>query len=85
MQGRAQRIAGEERFPHSRREFMHARRRVLAHALQHVDQTVIGIDVVQLARHQQALRNTDLPGAELGPAEHPVLFTHWDCAQRALQ
>jgi hypothetical protein len=85
MQGRAQRIVGEALFPHPRREFMHARSRMLTHALQHIDQVIVGIDVMQLARHQQALRDADLLGTELGPAEHPVLFAHWDGAQCALQ
>ena len=33
MQWRAQRAVGEERFPHPRREFMHARSRMFADAL----------------------------------------------------
>lgn len=60
MQGRAQWIVGEELFPHAGREFMRARRRMLSHALQHVDQIIVGIDIVQLARHQEALRDADL-------------------------
>lgn len=84
-QGREQWVVGEELFPHKRRKFVHARSRMLAHALQHVDQIIVGFDIVQLARHLQALRDADLPGAEFDPAEHPVLLSHWNGAQRALQ
>jgi hypothetical protein len=38
---------------------------MLTHALQHVHQIVI--DVAQLARHQQALRDAGLQGAAFGP------------------
>jgi hypothetical protein len=33
--------------PDARREFVHARSRMLPHVLQHVDQIIVGIDVVQ--------------------------------------
>jgi hypothetical protein len=38
-------------------------------SLQHIDQVVVGVDVMQLARHDQALQDADLPGTEFGPAE----------------
>jgi hypothetical protein len=40
---------------------------MLADALQDVDQVVVGIDVVQPASGQQALDDTDVFGAQLGP------------------
>lgn len=50
VQWRAQGIGGKMLFPKSRGEFMHARGRVLADALKHIDQVVVGIDAVQFAR-----------------------------------
>jgi hypothetical protein len=54
---------------------------VLADALQDIDEVVVGIDVMQSAGDDQALQDADLPGAEFGPAEHPVAATHRDDAQ----
>lgn len=66
MQGRSQRIAGEEL---SRREFVDAAGRMLTDALQYIDQIVVGIDLVESAGDDQALHDPDLPGSEFGPAE----------------
>ena len=57
---------------------------MLTNALQHIDEIVIGIDVVQSARHQQALHDTDVLGAEFGPTE-PIFATHRNHPQCALQ
>jgi len=38
-------------------------------ALQHVDEVVVGMDPVQPAGHEQALKNADILRADLGPAE----------------
>ena len=46
---------------------------MLTNALQHIDEIIIRIDVMQPARHQQALRDTDVLGAEFGPTEQPIL------------
>lgn len=47
--------------------------RVLADALEHIDQINIGVDVVQAAGGDQALRDAYVFGPELGPAEEPVV------------
>jgi hypothetical protein len=45
-----------------------------------------GLDnVVQPTRGQQALHYADVPGAQFGPAEQPVLFTHRNNPQGALE
>lgn len=46
MQGRAQRIAGEQLPPQSRGEFVDAAGRMLADTLQDIDQILVGIDTV---------------------------------------
>ncbi len=45
---------------------------VLADALEHIDQVVVGIDAVQTAGNDEALNDADMFGAELRPGEHPV-------------
>jgi len=45
---------------------------VLSDPLQHVDQVVVRVDLVQATRCQQALQYSDVPGAQFGPAEQPV-------------
>jgi hypothetical protein len=47
--------------------------------------SVVWVDVVQPAGRQEALHNADVPGAQFGPAEQPVLSAHWDDAQGALK
>ena len=63
---------GELHLTHTRREIDDVFRRMLAHALQHIDQAGGDIDTMQLAGRDQALDDTDLLGTELGPAEEPV-------------
>lgn len=58
---------------------------MLADTLQHVHKIVVRIDVVQPAGCQQALHNADMLGAKFGPAEQPVLLTHRDHPQGALE
>ena len=59
---------------------MHEGRRMLADTLQDVDEVVLRIDIVQPAGRQQALHNADMFGAQLSPAEQPVLLSHRDDA-----
>ena len=73
MQWRAKRIVGEELLPQSRREFVGSAGRMLADPLQHIDQIVIGIDLVNSVGHDQAMHDPDVFGPEFGPAEHPIL------------
>lgn len=56
---------------------------MLANALQHIYEIIVGIDIVQPTGRQQALHNADVPRAQLSPAEQPVLFAHRDDPQRA--
>ena len=50
--------------------------RVLADALEHIDQIGIGVDVVQATGGDQALRDPHVFRADLGPAEEPVAAAH---------
>jgi hypothetical protein len=45
---------------------------MLADTLEHVDEIVVRIDLVQPTGRNQALDDADVLGAELGPAEHPI-------------
>ena len=45
---------------------------MLADALQDIDEIGIRVDALQLTRHQQALDDANLFGAQLTPAEQPV-------------
>jgi hypothetical protein len=65
---------GKFGFPKARREIEHLARRVLADALQDINQVGVGVDPLQPAGHQQALDQADALGADLGPGEEPVLF-----------
>ena len=65
----AQRVGGEVLFPQSRGELLDLRGRVLADALQDVDQVVVRIDLMQPAGHDETLHDADVLGAEFGPAE----------------
>ena len=69
MQVRPLRIVGKHLLPDPCRILMHQRRRVLTDELQHVDEVVVRIDLVQPIGRQQALYNADVPGAQLSPAE----------------
>jgi hypothetical protein len=48
---------------------------VLADTLQHVDEVVLRIDVVQPAFGLQALHDADMPGVWFRPAEQPIFPT----------
>ncbi len=54
-------------------------------SLQNIDQAVVRIDIVQLARDDQALHDSDLTGAEFGSTEQPVLPAQRDGPQAALK
>ena len=70
MQVGAQRIIGEVLFPQTRRQLCDPGGGVLRDPLEDVvDEIGIGIDAVQSAGHDQALNDTDVSGAEFGPAE----------------
>ena len=51
---------------------------MLVDPLQHVDEVRVRIDVMQDAGGQKTLDHPDPLGADLGPAEHPVLASHRD-------
>lgn len=58
---------------------------MLADPLQHVDEVVVGVNVMQPAGGHQTLHDTDMLRAEFSPGEHPGLATHRDGAQRTLE
>lgn len=58
---------------------------MLVDALQHINEVIIRIDVAQSAGRQEALHNADVVAPQLGPAEQPVLFSHRDNPQGALE
>ena len=58
---------------------------MLAHALQDIDQVVIRIDIVQSARHEQALNDADIPGAQFGPTEQPIFAAERIHPQRTFE
>jgi len=58
---------------------------MLADALQYIDQVGVGIDAVQPAGDDQALDDTDLFGAQLGPAEEPGFSAHGNDPERTLE
>ena len=66
-------MIGEALLPLTRGKFGHARGGMLADPLQHIDQIGIRIDVVQSVGDDQALHDTDVLGAQFGPATIPVL------------
>ena len=71
--------------PEPRGEFRDASRRMLPDALEDIDQIVVWVDAMEAAGHDQALYDAHLLGAELGPAEIPVLPAHGDGPQGAFQ
>lgn len=85
MQGRAQRIAGEVLLPQSRREFVDSAGRVLTDTLQHVDQIVVGVDLVKPTGDDQAVHDPDVFGPELGPTKHPIFSTERNPPQRSFE
>ena len=58
---------------------------MLRDALQDVDEIRVDVDVVQPAGDDQGLDDADVLRSELCPAEVPVLASHWDDSQRALE
>ena len=58
---------------------------MLADTLEHIEQIIVGVDVVQAARYNQGLDHADVFGADFGPAEIPIFPAHWNDAQGALQ
>jgi len=76
----AQWLGGEELLPAPRDELLDVRGRVAVDALEHFDEVVVRVDVVQATRHQQALDGGDGLGADFAPAEQPVLAAQGDRA-----
>ena len=60
---------GELRLPRAWREIHDILRRLLAHALQYIDQEGAYVDAVEFAGRDRTLNDADVPGDELGPAE----------------
>ena len=74
MHIRAQGIGGEAFLPQSWGELSNVGSWMLAHALEHIDQVVIGIDPMQPAGDDQALDNAHVFRAQFSPAEQPRLL-----------
>lgn len=81
----AQRRGGEVLFPAPPDELFDVLGRVAVDALEDIDEVVVGFDGVQTAGDQQALDGGDGLGADLAPAEQPVLAAQGDRAQGAFQ
>ena len=58
-----QRIRGKQLLPQPWRELIYLRRRMLSDMLQHIDEIVVLIDIVQPTGYQQALHDTDMSEA----------------------
>src|ERR1035437_9686557 len=58
---------------------------MLSNSLQHIDEIVIRIDVVQPAGDEQALYDADVFGTKLGPTEIPIFSAHRDHPQSTFQ
>ena len=71
--------------PQSGGEQIDLRGRVLAHALQDVDQVVVRIDLMQPAGHDEALDDAHVLGPQFRPGEEPGLASHRNGSQRTLQ
>jgi hypothetical protein len=67
----AQWIIREMLFPQPGRQFCNPRSGVLGDALQDIDEIGIRIDAVQSASDDQTLDDSDVSGAEFGPAKKP--------------
>ena len=59
--------------------------RMLTNALQHIDEVVVWIDVMQSACHQQALRDANMLRAKFGPTKQPVFAAYRNHPQGAFQ
>ena len=53
----------------------------MADPLQHIDEVVVGINIVEPAGREQTLHDADVPGTQFGPAEEPVFLAHRDDPQ----
>ena len=53
--------------------------------LQHVDEIIVRVNVVQAAGDQQALHDADVPGAELSPGKKPIAVVHRNDLQCTFQ
>src|ERR1700726_5167104 len=58
---------------------------MLSYALQDVDQVGVDVDAVKTTSHDEALHDTNVFGAQFGPAEIPVFPAHRNRAQVAFQ
>lgn len=72
-------------FPQSRGELLDLGSGMPADRLEHINEVVIRIDVVQTASDDQGLDHADVLGANFRPAEIPVLPAHWNDAQGVFQ
>lgn len=85
MQIRPQRCCRKVPLPQPRSKLSNQGCRVLADALQNVDEIGVHVYAVKAACDDERLNDADVLGAELGPAEVPVLAPHWDHSQCTLE
>ena len=69
MDLRAHRVGGEVLLPQERCQFSDPAGRLFADPLQRIDEVNVRIDAVQATGDDQTLDDTDVFGAEFGPAE----------------
>ena len=58
---------------------------MLTNPLQHINEIIVRIDVMQSACHQQALHDANMLRAKFGPTEQPISAAHRNHPQGALQ
>lgn len=75
----------EPKLPESWRQVCYVSGRMLANALQHIDQISVRIDVVQLTGTDQALNDAHMFSPQFSPTEHPVFLAHGNGPQGPFQ
>ena len=78
-------IVGKAFLPQSRRQRGDITCGMILDALQHIDHVDVGVDPLQPACGDQALEDADTLGADLGPAEHPILAAESDGSDLPLE
>src|SRR6185437_6953406 len=78
-------VCGEVPLPQSRSKLSDAGCRVLADALQDVDEVGVHVDAMQPAGDDERLDDANMLGAELRPAEVPIFTPHRYDSQGALK
>src|SRR5690554_6765922 len=75
----------ESQLPDSRGQIRYVPGRMLTHALQHIHQIGVRVQVVQFARGDQTLDDPNMLSPQFGPAEQPAPSSHWNGPQGSFQ